>query len=175
MDFNLLVRIGIAYGVSIILVGSLFIGLAFSIGNVVYNIFNVDMTLSYIFFLCLAVVIFDPVKRRILLLVNNIIFKSPDLKIVVDKIETDLHSSGSIELKAKRFIENLTDVWKVDHAGLVIWNTSLAKFDFFPGEAFQNKPIHKLSAQLGRDDFLIRTLDNNSVFKKSSFSFQGSD
>jgi hypothetical protein len=159
MDFNLLLRWGMAYVATLILVFATFAILALAVTNIVGRFSSIGAGVPLVLLLCLIVFIFEPIKDRVLKFVNHFVFKSPDLRSIVDAIDAQLKENETLEVKAANLIQHFKSIWKVDHAGFLMWDFKGAQFEFLPHGLYDEKRMAQIKEELGLSNYLIRTLE----------------
>jgi len=157
LDFNLVIRWGLAFGtsfVSVVLVYLVLVSVAERLlaGLVAPGILTVVSA-------CFSVLIFDPLRRRITELVDQLIFRSPDLEVLLRGIEEDVLNSSTSEEFADRLTSRLKAIWKIEHAGIALWDSESASYLTLPRQQFQNQVVGHPIKPIQKDDFLIRTLE----------------
>ena len=157
LDFNLVIRWGLAFSasfVSVVLVYLVVVSVAERVlkGVVTPGVLTVASA-------CLSVLIFDPLRRRITEIVDQLIFKSPDLEVLLHGIEEDVLNSSTSEDFADRLTSRLKGIWKIDHAGIALWDSMAGCYTTLPKQQFENQVVARPIKPIQKDDFLIRTLE----------------
>jgi len=159
MDFNLIMRWGLAYSilmVSIVLIVGPIILLTERFSSRYLHWSPGIVTLIIIGAL---VMISDPLRKRITRFVDLIIFKSPDFQAILKGIEDILHKPDNLINLSRPLVEKLKEIYGADHAGVLIWNFKTSIYQLLPPEAFINQIINRIHEEINRTDFLVRTLE----------------
>lgn len=160
MDFNLIMRWGIVYGISFSVIISSLCVMAFATEHLVKMRFQVASGIPTILLTCLGVLIFDPTKKKIFKFVDTVIFKSPDFHMLLTGVNQVLQKKEPIHPITAELSNHLKRIWDVNHAGFVIWSNSETRFLLYPEIEFRDEIINKLKAQIDQTDFLVRTLQS---------------
>ncbi len=159
MDFNLLVRWGLAYGMLLGILAITFCLIAYIFQYLFRKFFQVN-GLGIVFSLSCTIVVFDIFKRHMKKFVDQFIFRSPDLSIVLNDIEeTMLKSTNTLEF-TNNLSEKLKQIWHTNHVGLILWNQNKAAFDFLPKNEFRDYIVGKMTENITNSDFLVKTLES---------------
>lgn len=160
MDMSLIIRWGIAYGLTVLVISILYISATFTIENLILNFLAIQKGYVSLIAACIAVLFFDPTRKKISSFIDKFIFKSLDYVAYISEIENTLNKTSDIESITNRLRENFTTIWNVSHVGFAIKNISTVEFQLFPDNAFQGLPIHKIKERITEGDFLVRTLES---------------
>lgn len=160
MDFDLIMRWGLAYGTSFFLIGVLFFFGVFIIERFINQYMNIGKGLPSLTAACIAVLVFEPLRKKIVKWVDRIIFKSPDFQYILSGIQKELRNPGNLETITNGLIQQFKKIWNVNHAGLLVWNFSKSQYELFPKEAFHGQIIDRINEKILKGDFLIRTLES---------------
>ena len=79
---------------------------------------------------------------------------------MITGIDQAIDKSVNIEAVASGLIDLFKNMWGVDHAGFVFWNQAQAKFQPVPASLFDSQILTSLNESIGRDDFLVKTLES---------------
>lgn len=156
MDLNLVMRWGIAYGISFVIFGGTILCAAIAIE---YLVEKPSRGFPTLFAACIAVVLFDPIRRKISTWIDKFIFKSPDFKASLSSIEKILESGQPIEQIANELSAGIKNIWHVEKASFAIWNPKSAIFELYPFSSFSNEIITRMNVSIDRTDFLVKTLE----------------
>ncbi len=157
MDFDLLVRWGLAYGAITALSGIIFAGTIYLTGLV----FKGGIPgLPYWIGSFTFILTFDPLRKRTIAFVDRYIFQSPDFKQILGELTQTLQTPVELNILAIKMCDKMKEIWKVEHAGLVLWDQHTSRFMPFPHEAFEKIGLTEADISLPHSDFLIRTLES---------------
>lgn len=159
MDFNLIVRWGLAFGISVFVLLTIFSTIFFLVGKILLKLFSVNLGITTITVACLSVISFDPLRRKISFFVDRFIFKSPDFQSLLQGIETELIKQNDIESISLGLSSQFKNIWQVTHAGFALWDPTTAQFQLHPKNAFDNNWLLKTGEPIVQSDFLVRTLE----------------
>lgn len=158
MDFSLLVRWGVAFGATSLVVVSTLFGITMVFENVNKRFFTLSSGIPSVIAASLAVFAFDPFRSRIKKIVDDIIFKSPDLKLQLDGVEAAVVGASSIEVLANELISKLKTTWNIQNAGVAVWNYGDSKYELLPKAEFLSCYVNRMKIEIDKRDFLVRTL-----------------
>ena len=159
LDFNLVARWALAYG-SLLLFIFISGGALLTMAEKISSSLGVLPGLIFLIAACSLVLILDPLKKRIVKFVDQIIFRSPDFQAILDGIEEVTKRYQTTESLCQNLIAKLKMIWGVDHAGFVIWNYKTASFELQPFAEFNNQIIGQIKEKIGKSDYLIKTLES---------------
>lgn len=160
MDFNLVMRWGLAYFILISIIVAIFIPTAILSDRLLTKIFHFMPGVSILLAVCLSVLIFDPLRNFITRFVDLIIFKSPDFQSILVGVEEIIKNEKELTPLCEKLILNFKNIWGVEHAGLLIWDFHQSSFKLMPEKAFSEQIIMRVDQEIGENDFLVRTLEN---------------
>jgi len=159
MDFGLLFRWGIALTISVIIIASFFLAMAFLVEIVSHSSSSLGRGIPTLLMVCAMVFMFDPIKKRTVNFVDRFIFKSPDYQSILDSVEK-IFNEQSFSIVYEELARKLKDILGVQHAGVVLWNYQNAHFSVFPKSAFVEQTITRKKRTIDKADFLVRTLES---------------
>lgn len=160
MDLGLVIRWTLAFSITIIVLVLVLVLGVFSLEKLLSSNFHNNRGVLSVGVACLLALIFEPLKRKILSMVDTFIFKSQDFRAILSGIELELSKSESIDTLASGLVGQFQKIWKVDHAGFLIWENTLAKYSLYPRTAFDQQIIVNNNEVIGKNDFLIKTLES---------------
>ncbi len=157
MEFDLLIRWGLAYGVVAVISGAFFFLVIYSTSG----LFKSGIPGLPYWIGCFALLmVYDPLKRKIIYFVDQYVFQSPDFRAILEDISRILRSSEKVETLADQMTQKIKEIWKVDHAGVVLWDATSSQFKPYPRETFEKIGVQGEDVNLFHSDFLIRTLES---------------
>lgn len=159
MDFDLLVRWGIVLG-SVLAIGSLIIAGTMITTEIFSKKFHTTPGLPTLIGFLILVGIYEPLRRKILKHIDQFIYQSPDFKEILEGINESVSRSNNVQQLAIHISQRLQDTWKVDHAGLVVWDAAKSEFIACPTEIFDQQIIGRVRIPITTNDFLIKTLES---------------
>lgn len=160
LDVNLVIRWGMAYGISFILVMFLFFLGTFGLENYVTDIFKLKRGLVTIISASIVALLFEPIKKIITRFVDKFIFKSPDYRLILDNLKLVLDKSHTLNVMTSNLIDNLKKTYDIEHGGIAVWSTNKSIFELYPENSFRNQLIDKMKIDIGTSDFLVKTLES---------------
>ncbi|MFN0117846.1 MAG: histidine kinase N-terminal 7TM domain-containing protein [Elusimicrobiota bacterium] len=158
MDFNLLVRWGIVFGISFIIVFSSFILFFYFIETSVSRKLHIQTGLLSLIITSLSVMFFGFIRKSIINFVDRVIFKTPDMNELIGSLLLDLEKTDSIVNFCETLSMHLKRIWDVNHAGIGVWINQTTKYVFSPSNNFKDLPVNKVGVKIDHNDFLIKTL-----------------
>lgn len=158
MDFNLLVRWGLAYGTVVV------ISILFSFGSMLLTERIMRNTLEIpgiptLIGISVLILLYEPLRKKTVDFIDHFIFQSPDLKEILRGISEEINSVDDLESFSANLSKKLKSIWKVDHAGLVTWDPQSCKFIPRPTSDFTDLAINSKDFSITPSDFLIKTLE----------------
>lgn len=166
MDFNLIMRWGMAYALLFLTLGLAMVPLTAFLEYVLHERLRLTQGLATVFVVCVGVFIFGPLRRAITRFVDRFIFRSPDFQSILAGIEQTIKGSNNIDALTRQLSEKLKMIWGAGHAGLVVWDYILGRYKLMPEEAFKDQAVVRNKESISPSDFLIRTLESEKrLFK----------
>jgi len=161
MDFDLLVRWGLAYAAVVAISAGIFLG-AMYLTNYLTEIFfkGINPGLPYWIGGSALLLTFEPLRKRTIGFVDHYIFQCPDFKSILEKISEILKTSEDVNILSTEMTKTVKEIWKVDHAGVVFWDRNSSQFKLYPRENFEKLGLKEEEFSLATSDFLIRTLES---------------
>lgn len=159
MDFNLIMRWGLAYFILVLTLLAIFVPTVVITEIATKHFFNLTTGFTTLAAVCLVVFIFDPLRKSITLFVDRIIFRSPDFQSILSGFDTIIQSNQPLTLMVENLCEKLNFIWSVEHTGIAIWDFKNSRYKFLPIESFENQSISRMGEAIVKSDFLVRTLE----------------
>jgi hypothetical protein len=159
MDFNLVLRWGIAYAILMACFILVVAPLIIFYEKLSQSYLHSNPGISTLLTICLLVLIFDPLKKKITKFVDQIVFQSPDFQLILNNIEIAIEESKNIQDLSLALSEKLKKIWLVDHSGLALWSFDHGSYQFLPDKEFASQIIKKMDLSIGKTDFLVKTLE----------------
>ena len=158
MDFNLMVRWGLAMGMLLVVAGGIFAGTMLATESI-SNHFNTTRGLPSLIGVLVLVMIYEPLRRDIISKIDHFIYQSPDFKELLQEIEGCIKNSSNLVTFAEALSGKLKNIWKVEHAGMVVFNPEKAEYEAHPNKEFAGHTIQKMGFPITSVDFLVKTLE----------------
>lgn len=160
MDLNLIFRLGLAYGLSLLVVLGLFLMVVGFIEYVLTRYYSIHRGIPIVISASGAFLVFEPMRKTMIRFVDRFIFRSPDFQVVLQGIETELKRSDTIQATTNNLAERFKTIWNVEHTGFAIWDSKDSAFNLYPSESFSDQIISRLGETITQTDFLVKTLEN---------------
>ncbi len=158
MDFNLLIRWGVAYGGLALACGTLFGSMVYSMEKMRLN-FEIP-GLPTLFGTLVLVAIYDPLKNRTIKFIDKFIFQSPDMRLILEGFEESINQTMNFESLTNFIAQRLKSIWPVEIAGVAVWNSLRNEFEQYPKNEFEHQIIQSIGRSITPSDFLVRTLES---------------
>jgi len=158
MDFDLLVRWGLARAAVILACGVVFFSIMW-LSNLLATYFEFWPGSAYLAGALIMVLVYEGINIQISSFIDRFIFQSPDYKILLDSVRVALAESKSPDALAQNITSKLKAIYKVDHAGIVLWFPEESRFEPMPAAEFDTLGIRRLNIPITLGDFLIKTLE----------------
>jgi hypothetical protein len=158
MEFNVLVRWSLARGALVAVCILTFLATLLATDRLAHYL-SIDSKLPTLIAIMAMAAFYQTLLLKISGFIDEFIFKSPDLMHLMSGIEDVLQDSENLQIFAERLAEKLKTIWKVKHAGIMIWNSRDAKFLPLPQSEFQNEVISRIDRPITMGDFLVKTLE----------------
>lgn len=160
MDFSIVMRWGLAYGLLVSFILAIIIPLTIFSEWLSRKYFHFSPGFSSLGIACLLVVVIDPIKKRIKYFVDKEVFKSPDFQELLLGFDEMVINANSIYVLSENISKMLKNIWKSEHAGLAVWNFKSSSFDLLPSYTFERQIVTKLNEKIQKEDFLVKTLES---------------
>lgn len=160
MDFNLIMRWGLAYFILMIAISLIAIPIIAGSEILASKYLNIQKGVLTLVSAGTLIFLLPPLRQKITYFVDQIIFRSPDFQSILNGIEETIKCSNDIEILSTNLIKKLKSIWGVNHAGLILWNFNIASYALFPTKEFENQIITRLQESIKKTDFLVRTLES---------------
>jgi uncharacterized protein YigA (DUF484 family) len=160
MDFNLIMRWGLAYFILILTISAVVIPTVLISEFLTNRYLNVTPGIITLVAVGILVFLFDPLRKRVTRFVDLMIFRSPDFQATLKGLEDVLKQTENLEGLCRALIQKLKTIWQVDHAGFVLWDYKSASFKLMPPEEFDHEIIIRMSETIKPTDYLVRTLES---------------
>lgn len=154
MDFNLLFRWGLAYGILLLLVAGSVMGLYSG-----FVTLGLSKRVAFLGIASAMVFIFEPLRNRITRLVDRSLFKSPDFQSILHGVNVTIEGPNSLISITSQLSRELKAIWNASHAGLVVWDRRQSAYSLFPPEEFKHEIISRMDVTIQKTDFLVKTLE----------------
>jgi hypothetical protein len=128
MDFDLLVRSGLARAAVIAICAFIFVSCLW-LSQIFANYFNFWPGSAYLVGALILVCIYEPLNSKISAFIDHFIFQSPDYKVLLDSVQTALRDSQDANALAVNLSQRLKTICKVEHAGVVLWYAKNSRFE----------------------------------------------
>ncbi|MCG3206396.1 MAG: hypothetical protein KCHDKBKB_03132 [Elusimicrobia bacterium] len=159
MDFNLLVRWGLAYGSYLVPFGLTFFIAILASEKLIGDWFQDSRGIPTVILACCTFLVFEPLRNSISKWVDKMIFHSPDFAFLLEGLESDLKENEPLHQIAYRISNNLKKLLNISHSGILLWDFNTSRYQYYPEKNFENQIISKIGIPITANDFLVRTLE----------------
>lgn len=158
MDFDLLVRWGLAFGALIFISVIVFTFTMFASEKLIKP-FHTIPGIPFLIGISVLVFLYEPLRKKTVSFIDHFIFQSPDLKEILRGISEEINSVDNLDSFSLNLSKKLKSIWKVNHAGVVTWDPQSCKFVPHPTSDFSGLAINSKDFSITISDFLIKTLE----------------
>jgi hypothetical protein len=159
MDFDLLIRWGVVL-VVIVSAGALFFSTLIFLTVMISKRYHAVPGLSTLIGVVLLAACYEPLRKRTISYIDHFIYQSPDFRSILEGITDALQNSSDIPQFSQKISEKLQKIWKVEHAGILVWSPKRSQFDAYPAKEFESEIIASIGIPITLSDFLVRTLES---------------
>lgn len=159
MDISLIMRGGLAYGALGLAATAVFLTILYLTERVSESM-SVTPGIASIFAIMVAVTVYETWNLKLRVYIDQFIYQSPDMKELIQQIQMCVTESKNMHQLADSLAIKIKNIWKVDHAGIVTWNSNGAHFQPLPHGEFNELSINTMDEKITSADFLIKTLES---------------